>query len=229
MQDEGEHGQDLAGTEQGFRPTHYWLAGLPGPFGEYRRGRICSNGYARRQSSDEGRDGFFYGVPDEPFAMGDGRQTTIQCKHFSNSQDKLTPGKLVNEFKSITKLVTTGRAHGYVLTRNANVTEAHRKAIVAELEKCGVTQPYIHGRERIVAKILEHHKVRSLVPRVYGLGDLSWIKDDQALEQAKSIIDSMGDDLACYVPTKAHRDAVSALDKHRVVLLLGDPAVGKSR
>jgi len=111
---------------------------------------------------------------------------------------------------------------------NASVTEGGRKLIAAALEKCGVVQPYVHGRDWIVAKILEHPRVRALVPRVYGLGDLSWITGKKALDQAEAIIDSMGDDLACYVPTKAHRDAVRALDAHRFVLLLGDPAVGKS-
>ncbi len=111
---------------------------------------------------------------------------------------------------------------------NASITEGDRKLIVAALENCGVAQPYVHGRDWIVAKILEHPRVRALVPRVYGLGDLSWITDKKARDQADAIINSMGDDLACYVPTKAHRDAVRALDKHRFVLLLGDPAVGKS-
>lgn len=180
------------------------------------------------KSADEGRDGFFYGVPDEPLSKGDKRQTTIQSKHLSSPTEKLTVGKLALEMVSVLKLVESGRADGYVLMTNANLSEGDRKKIVAALEACGVERPYVLGRDWVVAKILEFPRVRALAPRVYGLGDLSWITDQRALAQAEAIIDSMGNDLACYVPTTAHRDAVVALDKHSIVLLLGDPAVGKT-
>ncbi len=180
------------------------------------------------KQSDEGRDGFFYGLPDTSLVPGDKRESTIQCKHFSSASQKLTVASLKEEFNSVRKLVETNRAEGYVLLTNANVTEGDRKLVVAALEACGVKQPYVHGREWIVAKIMEFPRVRALVPRIYGLGDLSWITDKKSKDQAEAIIDSMGDDLACYVPTKAHREAVRALDEHGIVLLLGDPAVGKS-
>lgn len=194
---------------------------------------IAESEYARpvsrvAKTSDEGRDGFFYGLTDEPLRKGDKRQTTIQSKHVSKADEKLTLARLTPELASVQKLVKSGRANGYMLMTNASITEGDRKKIVAALEACGVVRPYVHGRDWVVAKILEHPRVRALAPRVYGLGDLGWITDQRALEQAKAIIDSMGDDLACYVPTKAHRDAVKALDEHRVVLLLGDPAVGKT-
>lgn len=47
-------------------------------------------------------------------------------------------------------------------------------------------------------------------------------------KQAKAILDNMGSDLSCFVPTEAYRDAVNALQEHRFVILLGDPASGKS-
>ncbi|EJU10529.1 hypothetical protein LH128_23486, partial [Sphingomonas sp. LH128] len=194
---------------------------------------IAESEYARAvsrvaKSSDEGRDGFFYGVPDEALKSDDQRETTLQSKHFSNANRKLTVASLSSELASIKNLIATKRADGYILMTNAVVSEADRKKIVAALKECGVVQPYVHGRDWIVAKILEHTRVRAMVPRIYGLGDLSWIADKNARDQAEAIIDSMGDDLACYVPTNAHRGAVRALDEHRFVLLLGDPAVGKS-
>jgi len=67
-----------------------------------------------------------------------------------------------------------------------------------------------------------------MVPRLYGLGDLSQIIDERAYSQARRILSMMGDDLACFVTTQAHRQSVQALNKHRFVLLLGDPASGKS-
>lgn len=178
--------------------------------------------------ADHGRDGSFSGVPDEPLAGKDMRETTIQCKHFSSATSKLTVASLKKELESVGKLAASGKAAGYMLVTNANVTEGDRLPIVEALRECGVSRPYVFGREWVIAKILEYPRVRALVPRVYGLGDLGWINDERAKEQAQAILDTMGDDLRCYVPTNAHRDAVKALDEHRFVMLLGDPAVGKS-
>lgn len=177
---------------------------------------------------DQGRDGSFYGLPESKLEENDQRETTIQCKHYSGRDNKLTLASLSSELTSVRNLVSSNRAHGYILVTNANVTEGDRLKLAKALRECGVKQPYIFGRDWVVAKILEHPRVRALVPRVYGLGDLSWIIDDRARRQANAILDTMGEDLRCYVPTLSHRKAVEALAIYRIVFLLGDPAVGKS-
>ena len=67
-----------------------------------------------------------------------------------------------------------------------------------------------------------------LVPRIYGLGDLSLILDQRATDQAKEILSALGDDLAKFVITEAYRRSAKALVEHGFVLLLGEPACGKS-
>ena len=64
--------------------------------------------------------------------------------------------------------------------------------------------------------------------RVYGLGDLSQILDERAYAQAKEILSALGDDLAKFVITDAYRRSARALVEHGFVLLLGEPACGKS-
>src|SRR4051812_17182735 len=71
---------------------------------------------------DQGRDGFFYGVPDEPVVAGDTRETTIQSKHFGASGQKLTVATFGQELVSVRALVVSGRARGYILVTNASVT-----------------------------------------------------------------------------------------------------------
>jgi len=66
------------------------------------------------------------------------------------------------------------------------------------------------------------------VPRVYGLGDLSQILDERAYAQARAILDSLREDLAKVVVTDSYRQAVAALDEHGFVLLVGEPAAGKT-
>ncbi len=67
-----------------------------------------------------------------------------------------------------------------------------------------------------------------LVPRVYGLGDLSQILDERAYAQARAVLESLREDLAKVVITDSYRNAVSALDEHGFVLLIGEPAAGKT-
>jgi hypothetical protein len=80
----------------------------------------------------------------------------------------------------------------------------------------------------VTQKIRESARLRMLVPRVYGLGDLSQILDDRGYRQATEILSSLGDDLAKFVVTQAHTRAAHAIVKHGFVLLLGEPAAGKS-
>src|SRR5690606_20625805 len=69
---------------------------------------------------------------------------------------------------------------------------------------------------------------RMMVPRVYGLGDLSQILDERAYAQAAAVLESMREDLAKVVITESYRKAATALDAHRFVLLVGEPASGKT-
>ena len=67
-----------------------------------------------------------------------------------------------------------------------------------------------------------------LVPRVYGLGDLSQILDERAYTQARALLASLREDLSKIVVTGAYKRAASALDQHGFVLLVGEPAAGKT-
>ena len=67
-----------------------------------------------------------------------------------------------------------------------------------------------------------------MVPRVYGLGDLSQILDARANDQTRAILQNIQADLTKIVNTDAYRRAVSALQDHSLVILLGAPATGKT-
>jgi energy-coupling factor transporter ATP-binding protein EcfA2 len=92
----------------------------------------------------------------------------------------------------------------------------------------GIKHFAVYGAERISQYIRESPRLRMLVPRVYGLGDLSQILDERAYAQAQEILSASGDDLAKFVITDAYRRSAKALIEHGFVLLLGEPACGKS-
>jgi energy-coupling factor transporter ATP-binding protein EcfA2 len=100
--------------------------------------------------------------------------------------------------------------------------------IESELIAAGVKDVLILGRTWIEDQIRDHTRLRMLVPRVYGLGDLSQILDERAYAQARAVLDSLREDLAKVVITDAYRRAVVALDEQGFVLLVGEPAAGKT-
>ncbi len=57
---------------------------------------------------------------------------------------------------------------------------------------------------------------------------LSQILDERAYAQARAVLESLREDLAKVVITDSYRKAVSALDEHGFVLLIGEPAAGKT-
>jgi energy-coupling factor transporter ATP-binding protein EcfA2 len=63
---------------------------------------------------------------------------------------------------------------------------------------------------------------------LYGLGDLSHIMDERAYAQANVILAHLGDGLSTFVITDAFRQSLRAVNEHGFVLLLGEPACGKS-
>jgi hypothetical protein len=177
-------------------------------------------------SNDGGRDAAFIGRWDGP---GDTvEKSTIQCKFLGKPGANLSLSHLKAELPKAKKLAAQGLADDYVILTNAGVSGEADAEICATFEAVGVKKCQVFGGTWIVQRLTENPKLRMLVPRVYGIGDLSHVITGHGYKQAKAILDSMGSDLSCFVPTDAYRSAVKALQEHGFVILLGDPASGKS-
>ncbi|GAD60049.1 hypothetical protein MBEBAB_2299 [Brevundimonas abyssalis TAR-001] len=178
------------------------------------------------ESKDGGRDAAFLGRWDGP--DGTVEKSTIQCKFLGKPGANLTLTNLKAELPKAKKLAADGLADDYVVLTNAGVSGEVDAQICAAFEAVGVKTCRVFGGTWIVQQLTDNPKLRMLVPRVYGIGDLSHIITGHGYKQAKAILDSMGSDLSCFVPTDAYRSAVQALREHGFVILLGDPASGKS-
>lgn len=176
-------------------------------------------------SKDGGRDGAFVGTWDDAGGVG---KSTIQCKFSGKANSTLSLNDLKSELGKVSALAARGLAQDYVILTNAGVGGSSEAEIAKAFEGAGAKRCRIFGRDWLTSEIRSRPRLRMMVPRIYGLGDLSQIIDERAYTQAKRILSSMGDDLACFVTTDAHRQSVAALNDHRFVLLLGDPASGKS-
>ncbi|MDX8354840.1 restriction endonuclease [Cognatiyoonia sp. IB215182] len=187
--------------------------------------RLSTSVTIHHEAKDGGQDAIFLIPGSRKKAPPRG---TVQVKHSSDPRGSLTLSDLTQELKKLEELVAEGEADSYIVVTNMSVSAPNAKVIRNKLRKLGVNKPDVWGKQQITLTIKESSKLRALVPQVYGLGDLSTILDARAIEQTKAILKAWLPKLKAYVPTTSHDRAVRVLDKHKVVLLLGNPASGKS-
>lgn len=177
---------------------------------------------------DGGRDGAFSGVWNPTGAEDLSGKFVVQCKFTKIAGKNLQLSEMSDDIDKARRLVEQGLCDVYILLTNAGESGTADELIVEKLHDAGVKQVRIFHGPWIERQILESKSLRAMVPRVYGLGDLSEILDKRAYEQAAAVLESMRDDLAKVVVTESYRLAAKALDAHGFVLLIGEPAAGKT-
>ncbi len=179
-------------------------------------------------TNDGGRDGGFAGTWN-PNGLEDlTGKFVIQCKFTSKQSFNLSVSDLGDEFEKAKRLVAEDRCDTYLLITNAGISGKKAEAIEAAYQAVGVKHIRLFGFPWLRDQILENKRLRMLVPRVYGLGDLSQILDERAYSQARALLDSMSEDLSKIVLTTTYEQAAHALNEHGFVLLIGEPAAGKT-
>lgn len=159
-------------------------------------------------SSDAGRDGAFAGTWTPVGGESLTGRFVIQCKFTSKRQSNLRVPDLVNEAAKAKQLVQAGLCDCYLLLTNAGISGATAKRVEALFHSAGAKQVALFGSTWICQQIRENKRLRMLVPRIYGLGDLSQILDERVYKQAKALLASFREDLAksCLrVPTEGLR------------------------
>lgn len=179
-------------------------------------------------SNDGGRDGAFEGKwvtqKNETYTG----KFVFQCKHFSKAGYNLKLSDLKDEIVKAKKLVEQGRCDVYILLTNAGISGSTDLKIQEILKSVGVKYISVYGLDWLCQQIYENQNIRMELPRLYGIGDLSQILDARAYKQAKEILSQLRDDLAKIIITDSYRLASDALDKYGFVLLIGEPATGKT-
>lgn len=177
-----------------------------------------------REAQDGGQDAVFLAKSiDGSMAVG-----TVQCKFSGKHQQRLRASDITSELEHVEQLVTKGMASTYYFLTSMSVDADVARSIRERLAAMGVAEPHVGGKDWLLGKIKGSPRLRALVPRVYGLGDLSTIIDERCASQTLALLGDHRKALNVYVPTAPHRSAVNILAKHKIVLLLGAPATGKS-
>lgn len=177
-----------------------------------------------REAQDGGQDAVFIIEKNAEAA----KIGTVQCKFTSDPKKRLKVGDLASERDSVIELVAGGQADTYYFITNMGIDAPIAADFRKELQLLGVSNPHVYGREWISQQIRASSRLRALVPRIYGLGDLSTILDERHATQTRALLGHLISSLNVYVPTAAHRQAIRILKEHGIVLLLGAPATGKS-
>ncbi|MCK9622303.1 MAG: hypothetical protein M0R47_17410 [Methylobacter sp.] len=179
-------------------------------------------------TNDGGRDGAFSGTWSQQDGESLSGQFVIQCKFTARAGYALTPSDLEDELSKVRRLVNKSECDVYILMTNAGVSGATELKLKEKFKEAGAKDFRIFGVTWLEDQIRESKHLRMMVPRVYGLGDLSQILDERAYAQATAVLESMREDLAKVVLTESYRKAARALNTHHFVLLVGEPASGKT-
>lgn len=183
-------------------------------------------------SNDGGRDGAFYGSWNEeqlggPTSGIKSGSTVVQCKFTVKADSTLSLSNISDELAKIKNLTDQGICDNYILMTNARVTGTSEASIREAIIEAGAKNAYILDGNWICRQILKSQSLRLFVPRVYGLGDLSQILDERAYAQAAALLDQL-EGLSTFVVTDSYKKAAKSLQDDAFVLLLGEPASGKS-
>lgn len=188
-------------------------------------------------TNDAGQDGAFHGrwvVPgDAPVEelkdfSSPAMPVVVQCKFSVDPSGTLAPSDLEDELAKIEDLRARGLCDGYMVLTNLRVTGRTQAWFVEQVRNLGVTIATILPGPWICTQIEKNWNLRRYVPRVYGLGDLTRILDERRMRQARALLTSLTRELETFVPSSAYRMASDAITNHGFVLLLGEPASGKS-
>lgn len=179
-------------------------------------------------TADGGRDGAFTGKWKTSEKEDLSGVFVFQCKHTNKPSLNLTLSDIRHELLKAERLVKENKCDCYILITNLGFTGTVEEKITSEFLKVGVKKVRIFGSTWICQQIQESKRLRMLVPRVYGLGDLSEILDERVYAQANVLLKSLSEDLAKVVITGTYHKAVEAIDEHGFVLLVGEPAAGKT-
>ncbi len=161
-------------------------------------------------------------------SAGESLTIVVQCKHFSRPDRRLRKSDVEPEYEKIAALVAAGSIDAYRLYTNARTSAPMATAIEGRIVELGVKAAQVIGGEYLNRILGESPRLRGLIPRLYGLGDLSEILDDRIYRQSAALLAEFSDQLETFVPTASYLDALAAVEEHAFCLLLGQPGCGKS-
>ncbi|GAA0428946.1 hypothetical protein GCM10008983_01590 [Lentibacillus halophilus] len=182
------------------------------------------------EGKDGGRDGFFEGsgnLDDENLSLSG--KFVFQCKFTSKTDHLITQNDLKQEIPKVKRLVEYNEIDHYIIFTNYKLTAGnHLKIENSFMDIEGLQSCLVLGNDWIEMTLDGNKNLRKLVPRLYGIGDLSEILDERVYQQSLGVVEELKENVSTFVITKSYREAIEAVNHSRFVMLLGQPASGKT-
>lgn len=132
-------------------------------------------------SNDRGQDALYLGSSTEQLGLPPG-PTVFQIKYIRTPNEALRLSALQKDITKARALWDDGVAKNYVLITNGALSGETVAAARRRLDAFGM-HSHFFGRRWLTRIIRESSRLRQLVPRIYGLGDLHEIIDQRAYRQ----------------------------------------------
>lgn len=170
-----------------------------------------------------GRDG---GI-DGRFFTDQGNEVILQCKHWIN-----TPlSKLIRELKNIEKpKLDELKPHRYLLAVSNSLSRANKKEIHQALAPHILSESDIYGKEDLndLLSTKAHIEQRHYKLWLQSSSVLGNILNNAILGRSAFSLEEMIRSSCRYVVTINHEAALRILERLRVVIITGEPGVGKT-
>jgi hypothetical protein len=172
-----------------------------------------------KPGKDQGVDGRWFSAPN--------RENVVQCKHWARSgYDSLVRHLAKSERSKIDRL----KCRRYILVTSVPLSRRNKEEITTILAPYVVTPDDIFGFEDINDLLARHD---SVVQRHYKLwltssATLTLLLNNAIVGRSRAELDQIRQEAPVYVATGDHRRAMDHLADRRVVLLTGEPGIGKT-
>jgi RecA/RadA recombinase len=170
-----------------------------------------------------GRDG---GVDGRYFASHN-KEVILQCKHWSNTPFK----KLVAHLRDIERpKLEKLEPHRYLLALSTPLSRVDKKSIQRAFEPYIIEESDIFGREDLndLLKKFPHIEKRHYKLWLQSSTVLGHIFNNAIFGRSAFSLEEIIQSSARYVVTANHQSALGILEKLRVVIVTGEPGVGKT-
>jgi hypothetical protein len=155
-------------------------------------------------------------------------QFVVQCKHSSSGSNPLSAADMAKEIEKVRALAARTPCH-YILMTNRQVSAGSEEALRSSFEALpGVGHCLVLHETWLEDTVDANPRLLRLVPRLYGMGDLSQILSFTVVQQTAALLEDLARSLRTFVPTDSYRRAERAFHEHRFVVLVGPPASGGS-
>lgn len=183
-------------------------------------GEVVGHRFERFKSGkDAGVDGRFF--------TDEGKEVILQCKHWSNTPLKqLVHALSTTEKPKLDKL----KPHRYVLAVSNPLSRADKKAIHHALAPHVASESDIYGKEDLndLLKDKGHIEQRHYKLWLHSSSVLGHIFNNAILGRSAFSLEEIIRSTARYVVTANHNAALKILDKLGVIIITGEPGVGKT-